>query len=172
MLTQMIKSIISIIYSTLIIVGVILLLITLGTITSSSIVGSMVGYSLIGGGVLLLISNLIYKLLNNKHSNIFSYIYTVGPFLILLGIVIYSLYLIITYNSSIVNGNVSSGYVKFTNISIILILLQLYLFFVGTKNENEIIDKKSSMLLYLIGIINIIIMITLGIILASFTTDG
>ena len=40
------------------------------------------------------------------------------------------------------------------------------------KLINEIIDKKSSMLLYLIGIINIIIMITLGIILASFTTDG
>jgi len=172
MTTQIIKPLVSLIYSTLIIVGIILLIITIGSTTQSSLIGIISGYSFISGGILLLMANLISNIINNKESNLFSYIYAVGPFSFLLGVVIYSLYLTITYSNRIVSGDITSGYVKFTNISIVLICLQLYLFSTGMKKDSEIIDKKYSMLLYIVGIINLIIIITLGIVMTNFTTDG
>ena len=160
---------------------------TIGTASMDSLNGTIAGYSLIGGGILLLISFLLYGISiandeksailgKNNRSSIMSAIYTAGPFLVLLGIVGYTLYLIITYKNRIAEGNVAPGYVSFTNISIILILMQLFLFYMGSQKDSfkttNRLDRVYSMLLYFIGIINIVTIITIGIILSYFSTDG
>jgi hypothetical protein len=173
-------------YITLIIVGVILLFATVGSSSVNALNGTIAGYALLGAGILLLVSFLLYGVFTNRKEEsvlakngrqmFMSAIYTGGPFFVVLGIIGYTLYLLITYKNRISEGNVSPGYASFTNISIILILMQLYLFYLGTQKENfkktSRLDRVYSMLLYFVGIINIVTVITIGIILAYFSTDG
>jgi len=173
-------------YISLITVGVILLLATIGSTSMNNLSGSIAGYSLVGAGILLLISYLLYGifankneqsiLLKNNRTSIMSAIYTTGPFFVVLGIISYSLYLLIKYKDRISQGNVAPGYQSFTIASIILILIQIGLFYIGTQKEGfkktSRLDRVYSMLLYLIGIINIVIVITLYIILNFYSTDG
>ena len=94
-----------------------------------------------------------------------------GPYLLMLSIIGYTLFLLINYKSNISGGHVSDGYYTFSNISTILILLQLYIVLNGI-NEGGYIDKMQSLFVYLIGVINWICVITLYIILNNFHTDG
>jgi hypothetical protein len=94
-----------------------------------------------------------------------------GPYLLMLSIIGYTLFLLINYKSNISEGHVSDGYYTFSNISTILILLQLYIVLNGI-NEGGYINKMQSSFVYLIGVINWICVITLYIILNNFNTDG
>jgi len=94
-----------------------------------------------------------------------------GPYLLMLSIIGYTLFLLINYKSNISGGHVSDGYYTFSNISTILILLQLYIVLNGI-NEGGYINKTQSLFVYLIGVINWICVITLYIILNNFHTDG
>jgi hypothetical protein len=172
-------------YISLIAVGIILLFATVGSTSMDSLNGSIAGYSFIAGGIILLVSFLFYGIFANRNEpllsknnryTLLSLIYTTGPFFLVLGIIGYSMYLLITYKTRISEGNVAPGYVSFTNISIILILMQLFLFYLGSQKDGfkktNRLDRVYSMLLYFVGIINIVAVITLGIILAYFSTDG
>jgi len=184
-------------YTVLIIIGIIILFSTVGTTSMDSLIGTIVGFSLIGAGIALLICLLLYNIYANQHSvglgyqrsnnpnspllmdkrNIFmTGLYTTGPFLVLLLIIGYIIYLTNTYKVRISEGNVAPGYVSFTNVSILLIMLQLWLFYSAMQQDNfkdtGRLDRVYSMLLYFIGIINIVSVITLYIILARYSTDG
>jgi uncharacterized membrane protein len=49
-----------------------------------------------------------------------------------------------------------------------MVLMQLWVYFKNQKQDT----KSSKMLLYLLGFFNSIVVITLGVILAYFSTDG
>ena len=180
------SSMMSTLYLSLIAVGIVLLFATIGSSGSDSINGTIAGYSLTGVGILLMVSYLCYNLYNNrKEQNILaksnrqlfmSFIYTCGPFLLILGVIGYALYLLTTFKYRISDGNVAPSYTTFTNISVILILIQLAIFFMGSKKENfkntGRLDRVYSMLIYMVGIIYIAAVITIGVILTYFTTDG
>jgi len=73
-------------------------------------------------------------------------------------------------------GHVSSGYSTFTNITILMILLQVYLVY-NSINTNKFesthqLSKITSSLLYLYGVISVISSITLFTILNKFSADG
>ena len=99
-----------------------------------------------------------------------------GPFLLILGVIGFVLYLIITYKSNIVNDNVSQSYYSFSNITIILILIQLYIVFsnISTPKFEETgkISKVTSSIIYLLGVLSAISSIIMFTILKYFTTDG
>ena len=171
-----VSSMMTVLYNTFIAVGIILLLITLN---SNSVAGMITGYSFVSSGILLFISylmNNIYNKSSNNMENLLATFYTIGPFCILLAISIYSIYLLTKYKHRISKGNVAPGYTNFTNISIVLFLVQLYIFYLGTQKQTfkdtSRLDKVYSMILFFVGILNIISVVTISIILALFTTDG
>lgn len=97
-----------------------------------------------------------------------------GPFLAILGIIIFILYLIVYYKTKITENLVSNSYYTFTNITIILIIIQTLLVY---KNiENIEIMKKIPLilnsLLYLLSTITLITSIIIYVILKYYTTDG
>jgi hypothetical protein len=163
-------------YISLITVGVILLFATIGSTSMDSLNGSIAGYFLIAIGMAILISFIIGISSKNGSQNIISAIFSVGPFFVTIGIVAYILYLLFTYKDRIAEGNIAPGYANFTNISVILILLQLFLFYMGTQKQSfqrdNKLDRVYSGLLYFVGVINIVAVITIGIILKYFSTDG
>jgi hypothetical protein len=163
-------------YISLITVGIILLFATIGSTSMDSLNGTIAGYFLIAIGMAVLISFIIGISSKNSSQNIISAIFSVGPFFVTIGIVAYILYLLFTYKDRIAQGNIAPGYANFANISVILILLQLFLFYMGTQKQSfqrdNKLDRVYSGLLYFVGIINIVAVITIGIILKYFSTDG
>jgi len=164
----------STIYNALIVTGIIIILSTIGTNNVSGLTGTIVGYSFIITGIILLIGYLMNNM--NIATTWISKIVTVGPFIALIGLLIYVIYLLSYYFIQITHGNVSSGYYNFMNIFIVILMVQLYIFYNATQDknfkDNGVINKVTGLLLYLLEIINVIVIITLGIILKYFTTDG
>jgi amino acid transporter len=99
-----------------------------------------------------------------------------GPFLLMLAVIAFILYLIITYSKIISEGRVSNGYYTFSNISIILFLLQIYLLYSNMDTEKfkqtYKLSSITSSLLYLLGVITSMCSLILYTILKYFTTDG
>ena len=163
------------IYNSLIVVGIIIIICTVGSNSASSLTGTITGYSFIITGTLLLMGYLMsgYR---QGISSIVSILLTVGPFIVLIGILIYMIYLLSVYFNQITNGDVSSSYYNFMNIFIVLLMLQLYIFYNGTQDkrlkDTGFVSKVTGLILYLLELINIVVIITLGVILKYFTTDG
>lgn len=146
-------------------VGTITILISFftGPYNKGSVVGSMVGYSVITISLLFL----VVIQANQNNSGLLSILLSSGPFLVVIATTIYLLYLLGNYFNEIVEGRVSKSYSTFINLYLLMILVQL---FVYLKNPKD--TKTPKMLLYLLGVFNSIVVITLGVILAYFSTDG
>lgn len=104
------------------------------------------------------------------------------PILFIILLVLWNIFLNITYKKQINTGKVSKEYNTFGNISSVLFILQLMIIFKYLKNtlnnnfENNtnkgIFSSSLIALNYLIGIINLIIISFMQAILDYFSTDG
>ena len=139
------------------------------------------GYSVLILGImmiLLILFNSIMKITEGQ--SIFQILYTIlltaGPFLLMLGVIAVILYLMITYKSIILQGHVANGYHSFSNINIILILIQLYIVYTNISSDSfektGKMSKVTSSMVYLLGVLSTITSIILYTILRYFTTDG
>jgi len=168
----------TIIYNSLLVVGVIIIFCTMGSNSASNLTGTIIGYSFIVTGTLLLIGYLLNNMNATSGSNfsLISSLVTIGPFVLLIGILIYMIYLLSYYFSQITAGHISSGYYTFMNIFIILLMVEFYVFYNGTQDKvfktTGTIGKITGMILYLLELVSIVTAITLGIVLKYFSTDG
>jgi hypothetical protein len=139
------------------------------------------GYSVLILGImmiLLILFNSIMKITEGQ--SIFQILYTIlltaGPFLLMLGVIAFILYLMITYKSIILQDHVANGYHSFSNINIILILIQLYIVYTNISSDSfektGKMSKVTSSVVYLLGVLSAITSIILYTILRYFTTDG
>lgn len=141
----------------------------------------LAGYSVLIFGILMILIILFNNILkstgnNSNISTLFSILMTSGPFLLMLGVIGFVLYLLITYYNRISEGQVASGYNSFSNIIVMLLLLQVYLVYKNIDNDSfessGKISKVTSSIVYLLGVLTIICSINLYIILKYYTTDG
>jgi hypothetical protein len=150
----------------------------MGSNSASNLTGTIIGYSFIVTGTLLLIGYLLNNMNATSGSNfsLISSLVTIGPFVLLIGILIYMIYLLSYYFSQITAGHISSGYYTFMNIFIILLMVEFYVFYNGTQDKvfktTGTIGKITGMILYLLELVSIVTAITLGIVLKYFSTDG
>ena len=128
--------------------------------------------------VLVIILNNVLPTIQGKSAieMIFSILIAIGPFFIILGVLAILLYLTIKYKNLIIDGHVSNNYYVFSNIIVILFLLQSYLLYKDMDTEKFNLTKKlskmTSSLIYLIGLITFMSSMVLYTILTHFTTDG
>jgi hypothetical protein len=169
------------VYKALIYVSVILFFISFGTSGNTKIGALISGYSALTLSILMILIMLLNNVMNTiQGKSIFEMITTIlmaaGPFLLMLAVIGFILYLIITYSKIIGEGNISSGYYTFSNISIILFLLQIYLLYGNMDTEKfkqtYKLSSITSSLLYLLGVITSMCALILYTILKYFTTDG
>ena len=141
----------------------------------------LAGYSVLIFGILMILIILFKSILKtNGNSSTIQILYNIlmtsGPFILILGVISFVLYLLITYYNRIVEGNISSGYNSFSNIIVMLLLLQVYLVYTNIDNESfettGRISKVTSSMIYLLGVLTTICSINLYIILKYYTTDG
>jgi hypothetical protein len=127
--------------------------------------------------LIILFNNVLKTTVNGSTSQIlYAILMTAGPFILILGVIAFVLYLLITYYNRILDGQVASGYNSFSNIIVMLLLLQVYLVYKNISTDNfetsGKISKVTSSIIYLLGVLTTICSINLYIILKYYTTDG
>jgi lysylphosphatidylglycerol synthetase-like protein (DUF2156 family) len=128
--------------------------------------------------ILLILFNNIFKVPQSgtTFQIISSIIMTTGPFLLMLGLIGFIMYLIIFYMNPIMENKVSPSYFTFSNIAIILFLLQIYIVYTNISTEKfettGKLNKITSSLMYLLGVLTTICSLILFTILKYFRTDG
>jgi hypothetical protein len=143
----------------------------------ASISGYVISILSIAMILLILFQNVLK---NNENQGLFQFIATIlktsGPFLLMLFVIGFILYLIINYKNLIVDNHISNGYYTFSNIAITLLLIQLYIVYTNISTPQfESTGKLSiltSSLLYLLGILTASCSLILFTILKYYTTDG
>jgi len=168
----------TIIYNSLLLVGLIIIFCTVGSNTASNLTGTIIGYSFIVTGILLLMGYLLnnMNMIAGSSFSLLSSLITVGPFVLLIGILVYMIYLLSYYFPQITAGHISSGYYTFMNIFIVLLMVEFYIFYNSMQDKvfktTGTIGKATGMILYLLELVSIVTLITLGIVLKYFSTDG
>jgi hypothetical protein len=147
------------------IAGIIAILITLftGIYNRGSLIGTMLGYSLVAISIVFFVA--IQS--NKPGATASSMLFTSGPFLIMIVSILYLLYLLGKYFNEITSGHVSQYYSTFSTLFLVFTLMQVWL-----HSTNKTDSKAVKMVMYLLGIINVVFAMTLGTILAYFSTDG
>jgi hypothetical protein len=157
--------------------GLIVVLLTVGTHNKNALIGTISGYAASTCATILL-AGLTYTTITTglKKPNLLETISILIPFLILFMIFGFSLALISIFFNNISENRVSDYYGMFSYISVIFIFLQVWIFSSVTQQktfrENGYIDSVTLLKLLLLAIFNILTLITLGVSLKYFSTDG
>jgi hypothetical protein len=169
------------IYKGFIITGVISFIIGFFSQGEVSIGAYIAGYSVLVLGIMMLLLILFNNILKISQGLstlqlIYSIVSSTGPFLLMLAVIAFILYLIIKYKTLITSQHISPYYYSFSNIAILLLLVQLYIVYTNISSpqfeSTGKITKVTNSLLYLLGVLEAICSIILFTILKYFNTDG
>ena len=139
------------------------------------------GYIILTMGIVMIITMLITKVLEIQPNSsttqiVLSVITKLGPFLLMLFIIGFTLYLLINYKTPISEGKVSTSYNTFSNITLMLIILQIYLIYSNMDKQefktNGNISSLTTGILYLLGVLTLFTTGTIYVILKYFRADG
>lgn len=169
------------IYKAFILAGIVSFIIGIFADPKTSLGAYISGYSLFILSIMMIMTILFSNILkitenDNISKQFYSILVTGGPFIIILGIISFLLFQLIKYKNNISQGHIANSYYSFTNITIMLILLQFYIVYTNINtNRFENTGKFSSVttsIVYLLGIITGICSIILYTILKYYSTDG
>ena len=169
------------IYKSFIMASIVAFVISMLSTGKVSYGSELAGYSALIIGIMMILIILI-KNIFNENSEISNFkllttmLMTTGPFILKFAVIGFILYLMIVYKEVIINGHVSPSYYTFSNISIILFLIQVFIVYTNITSDKFVSTGKMSKItqgfIYLLGILNLICSIILYTILKYFRTDG
>ena len=170
------------IYKAFIISSIVSFLISIFSTGKTAYNSLISGYSSLTLGLMMILTIVITKIMKlNSGSTtkelLLTILMSLGPFLLMMFIIGFILYLIIVYKDPILENHVSNSYYTFSNITIILLLMQIFIVYskiLDTKEfeESGKISKILSSLLYLLGVLSLYSTMIIYIILKYFITDG
>ena len=168
-------------YKALIVISFIAFIISFMTSGNMFITSLTAGYFILLIAVimiLIMLFNNIYKISQNASTMnvLYSIFMTTGPFLLMVAIISFILYITLLYKKPIVNGEISKNFYTLSNISVALFLLQI---FVVYKNINTskfestgLLSNVTSKGVYLLGLLTAVCSFNIYNILKYFRTDG
>lgn len=169
------------VYKGFIVAGLVSFIVGFFTQGITSLNSYIAGYSILILAIammLIIIFNNILKVTESSSTlqTISSILMSSGPFLLMLAVISLVLYLIVKYKNNIIENHVSSGYYSFSNITALLIFIQLYVIYTNIftdkfQNTGKI-EKVTSSIIYLLGVLSSMTVAILYIILKYYTTDG
>ena len=159
-------------------VGIIILFITIGiSNTQEGMYGQMIGYGFLTVGFIIKAatsSNLFGCIAPNLKMSYF--LYSVLPFIIvaLLGVLV--IMILSNYYNRIVGGKVTEDFYMFSKMFIVLVCAQIGLYYYGANKKDNpnpgILSAAYGMAIYLLSLLNALVLISIYIVLAYYTTDG
>jgi hypothetical protein len=175
------KDFYSTIYKAFIYASIVAFIIGFFTDSKLSLGAYISGYSALILAILMILIILFSNILRvEQNSSMFQTLYSIfmtsGPFILLLAVISFVLYLLIFYQNNIVKGHVAPGYSSFSSIIVMLVLIQVYMVYTNINTDKfEVtgkIPRLASSIIYLIGILSAISSIVLYTILKYYSTDG
>ena len=165
------------IYKAFINAAVIAFLIGMFTTRAVSLYCYQAGYAVLGIAIMMILIQILNNLQSKKDggSSIGTVALNLIPFVIMLSVLFSLLYFNTIYKNIIIEGRVSSGFNIFSNIVIILILIQTYIIYsaVSSKTfEEKGISSVTSGTILLLAVLSGISTNIIRTILKYFTTDG
>jgi hypothetical protein len=129
--------------------------------------------ALIGGYSGLLLGILFILILNYPPANLLDMM----PFLTMIVIISILISYLSKYYEQIASGEVSSYYGSFSTLSTIFLATQLFILIPATFSKygdpsGKLLSDKTFALLSLFGVVNVLIVITMGIVLHFYSTQG
>ena len=165
-----------------IIAAVITFIIGMYTTGINSLNASIAGYSLLIITILGFLIQLIRTPVSNKEGNstlktVINILTQTGPFFIILAIIGFMLYLLISYKNPIINNQVSTSFNTFSNITLFLILILIYFIYNNVMCDGVDCDsgktgKMNNSIMYLLSILTIVSTGIVYTILTFYRTDG
>jgi len=149
--------------------------------SKTSLGAYIAGYSVLTLGIMMILIILFNNILRispngSSFQILYSILMTTGPFLLMLAVIGFVLYLLINYKNKIIEGNISTSYNSFSTIIVLLLLIQVYFVYTSITTDNfkstGKISKVTSSLIYLLGVLTAICSIILSTILKYYSTDG
>ena len=168
-------------YKGFIITTVLLFLISLGTKGETQFGAVIAGFSVLIVSILMIMTDLLALAIPSMRGasmlkSFLSVLIIFGPFIFMLAIISFVIYLLVTYMNEIIQGNVSSTYSSISNSLIILFLAQIYVLYTTITSDSFVTTKKvnslTSMVLYLLNIIGVVCTIIMLTLLKYYKTDG
>ena len=169
------------IYKACIIASLIAFIIGFFSQSQTSLGAYLAGYSVLTLGIMMILIILFNNILTGSSNGSTSQIlYSIsmisGPFLLMLAVISFVLYLLINYKNNIIEGHISPSYNSFSNIIVMLLLVQVYLVYTNISTDSfkstGKMSKVTSSLIYLLGVLTAICSIILATILKYYSTDG
>jgi hypothetical protein len=151
------------------------------TDSNTSLGAYIAGYSILLLAILMILIVLFNKILiNSGNETMYQTMYLIltitGPLILLLGVMTFILYLLVSYQSNIFHGKTPSGYSLYSNIIVCLLLIQIFLVYKNIGNDafetTGKLPKAASSAILFIGTITTICSIMLYRILRYYSTDG
>ncbi len=171
----------STIYKACIYASIVAFIIGFFTSSSASLGAYLAGYSALILAIMLILIILFSTVLKATSNNstfqiLYSIFITAGPFILMLGVISFVLYSLIVYKNNIIEGDIAPGYNSFSNIIVILLMIQLYLVINNINTDiferTGKMSKVTSSMIYLLGVLTGISSIILYTILKYYSTDG
>ena len=150
----------------------------------NSLNASIAGYSLLIITILGIMIQFIRKPVTNQEGTstlkmVMNILTLIGPFFIILAIIGFMLYLLISYKNPIINNQVSQSFNTFSNITLFLILILIYFVYNNVMcdgpqcgNDTGKIEKVSNNILFFLSLLTMISTGVVYIILVFYRTDG
>jgi len=171
-------------WKAIIVAAVITFIIYMFTSGINSLNASIAGYSLLIITILGIMIQLIRKPINDKEGTstlkmVMNILTLTGPFFLVLAVIGFMLYLLITYKNPIINNQVSQSFNTFSNITLFLILILIYFIYSQVEcdgpqcgGDTGKIGKVSNSVLFLLSLLTMISTGIVYIILVFYRTDG
>jgi hypothetical protein len=167
-------------YKGLMPVAIILFILGLSTDANLSLGCYQAGYVTLGFSILLILLVLISNLSSENQEFSFKLLGSVltntMPFFLMLALLCFLLYYSIKYQDKISRGAVSDGYYTFSNISIVLLFIQMYIIYTNVASkefeETHKISQTNSSIIFLLCVLISFCVNIIHIILKYYTTDG
>lgn len=169
------------VYKAFILASVVAFIIGFFTVSKVSLGAYISGYSVLILGVLMILIILFSNILKfGSNSSTLQLLYSIlnmtGPFILMLGVISFVLYLLISYYDNIVKGQISPSYNTFNSIIVMLLFIQIYMIYKNIDNDKfqttGKISRVATSIIYLIGLLSAISSVILYIVLKYYSTDG
>ena len=171
-------------WKSIIIAAMITFIIYMFTTGVNSLNASIAGYSLLIITILGIMIQFIRKPVTNQEGTstlkmVMNILTLIGPFFIILAIIGFMLYLLISYKNPIINNQVSQSFNTFSNITLFLIFILIYFIYSQVEcdgaecgGDTGKIGKVSNSVLFLLSLLTMISSGIVYIILVYYRTDG
>jgi hypothetical protein len=155
------------------IAAIIIILFTTGSTNSNEVYALLYSYIILSCSIMFLFG-LLWNKIDTPGTDVFKKLLTLFPFIMIMIITFGIPFLIFLHFDRITKG-VSNYYTLFLNISTMITIVQIWLFFNAINDKyfqsNNALNPKTFSVLSLLGTLNLIVCITLGVVVKYYATD-